>query len=105
MVAVRRRKRRRRRTIEPIEWRRIILLLVAFGLAYAVLKNPISMGSLKQLFRGSIPQAMGRFSLEMAVLLLSLAILIYLTPGVEDRLIQYIKNKRDSRRRATRRRR
>ena len=99
MIAVRRRSRRGKRTqLAPIDWRRIAVLgvmLLAGLLLVADPKLKGAVGDAVRQFRGLT----GALRLEVVVLGMCGLIWLYLTPGVEDRLLQLFKKTTEKKRR------
>jgi glucose-6-phosphate-specific signal transduction histidine kinase len=98
MVAVRRRSRRKRTQLTPVDWRRIAVLgvmLVAGVLLVADPKLKSSAGVLVHKVTGMT----GALRLEVVVLGMCGLIWLYLTPGVEDRIVRMFKKTTEKKRR------
>jgi len=98
MIAVRRRSRRRRTRIVPIDWRRIALLGVIL-LCVLMLVLDRKLGGNARLFFTNIRVAIGGLRLEVIALALCGVIWFCLTPGIEDRISRFFKNRFDPRQR------
>jgi hypothetical protein len=98
MVAVRRRSRRRRTKIAPIDWRRIAVMGVIL-LCVALLVLDRKMGGNLRMILTNARVALGGLRLEVLVLGLCGVIWLCLTPGIEDRILRFVKNRFEPRRR------
>ena len=98
MVAVRRRSRRRRTQLAPVDWRRIAVLGVMLLCALLLVVDKKLGGGVKAAV-DQVRALTGSVRLEVVILAVCGLIWLYLTPGVEDRVIRLFKKTTEKKRR------
>jgi hypothetical protein len=101
MIAVRRKSRRRRTKVVPIDWRRIGILGVILVCALLLVLDKKLGGNVRVMLTAA-RVAMGGIRLEVIILAICGLVWLCLTPGIEDRILRFFKNRFEpSRRRAS----
>jgi hypothetical protein len=100
MIAVRRKSRRRRTKVVPIDWRRIGILGVILICALLLVLDKKLGGNIRVMLT-TARVAMGGVRLEVIILAICGLVWLCLTPGIEDRILRFFKNRFEPGRRRT----
>lgn len=98
MIAVRRRSTKKRTPVAPIDWRRIVVLVVMLLAGVMLVADPKLKSSAGVLVH-KVTGMTGALRLEVIVLGMCGLIWLYLTPGVEDRILRLFKKTTEKKRR------
>jgi hypothetical protein len=92
MIAVRRKSRRRRTKVVPVDWRRIAVLGVILVCVLLLVLDKKLGGNVRVLLTAA-RVALGGIRLEVIILALCGLVWLCLTPGIEDRILRFFKNR------------